>query len=493
MKRWFLVLSCLTLGGLGTYLGQTALKGQAPVAAIPKELTSYRDVVRKVLPAVVSVEAQAKGGNARPRRPDDMGLPDEMRRFFDRPQRQLPRDEDDGPAQIGFGSGFVISAKGVVVTNNHVVENADQVLITFSSGKKFVSRKIHTDPKTDLAIVQLDTTDELPTLEFGDSDQMEIGDRILAVGAPFGLAGTVTHGIISSKGRSLRMNMYEDFIQTDAAINPGNSGGPLVNLEGKVIGINSAIKSRSGGFQGIGLAISSNLGKAIVNQLLTNGVVKRGYLGVGIRDVDEEIAKGLNLKEPTGVEVTRIYPDAPGGKAGLKNGDVIVRLGTKKVKDSRELQTAVASLPVGKPVNVEVVREGKPQSLQVTIEEQPKTFGTPQAMKVPEPGRGAVTVDKIGVVLAELNPDLADALGYPDSVKGVLITRMDRRGMAAFAGIRAGMVIVSVDGVPVTTARAAATAINAGSTTKGITLQVRGPRSGVQTVVIKADDGDEDK
>ncbi|MFO0844748.1 MAG: trypsin-like peptidase domain-containing protein [Gemmataceae bacterium] len=210
---------------------------------------------------------------------------------------------------------------------------------------------------------------------------MEIGDRVLAVGAPFGLTGTVTHGIVSSKGRSLKMNLYEDFLQTDAAINPGNSGGPLVNLEGKVIGVNSAIKSRSGGFQGIGLAISSNLTRNIVDQLLKEGVVRRGYLGVGILDVDEEIRKELSLKEASGVKVTRIYPDTAGDKGGLKSNDVIVAVAGKPVKDGRALQMVVAGLPVGKEAEVEVIRGGKPLKMRVTIDEQPKAFG---AVKPPE-------------------------------------------------------------------------------------------------------------
>jgi len=188
----------------------------------------------------------------------------------------------------------------------------------------------------------------------------------------------------------LRMNMYEDFLQTDAAINPGNSGGPLVSLEGKVIGINSAIKSRSGGFQGVGLAISTNLGKAIVNQLVQGGVVRRGYLGVGIRDIDEERAAELKLKEAAGVQVSRVDPDTPGDKAGLQSGDVIVRLANKAIKDSRELQTTVAGLPVGKAADMEIIRDGKRQTLKVTVEEQPKDFGTSRSPRLPQVGKGAV-------------------------------------------------------------------------------------------------------
>lgn len=392
MKRILLIATCLVLGGIGTYGGRAYLEGQAPVntkgVALPRELTSFRDIVKKVLPAVVSLEAQSKGGKARPRRPGDIRIPDARKGFLGRSQAQALLIDDEH-SQIGFGSGFVISPKGVVVTNNHVVAGADQVLVQMASGKKFIARTIRTDTKTDLAILQFEVKEALPYLEFGDSDLMEIGDRVLAVGAPFGLAGTVTSGIVSSKGRALRMNMYEDFLQTDAAINPGNSGGPLVNLEGKVIGITSAIKSRSGGFQGIGLAIASNLGKAIAQQLVKDGVVHRGYLGVVIRDVDEELAKELRLDEATGVQVTRLYKGSPGAKAGIEKGDVIVRLGGKRVKDKRGLQTVVAGLPVGKPVEIEVLRDGKLKKLRVTIEEQPDTFGdSGTAPRVPKRDRG---------------------------------------------------------------------------------------------------------
>ncbi len=488
MKRCLLIIACLALGGLGGYLGQALPQGKAvdpPAPVIPKELSSYRDVVKKVLPAVVSIEAQAKAGNARNARPDDMQLPPGARPFFQRPFRV----DDDSPSRVGFGSGFLIKQKGVVVTNNHVVEGADQVVVQLADGRKFTSSKIRTDAKTDLAIVLLDVKAQLPALEFGDSSEMEIGDRVLAVGAPFGLSGTVTHGIVSSKGRSLRMNMYEDFLQTDAAINPGNSGGPLVNLEGKVIGINSAIKSRSGGFQGVGLAISSNLGKTIVRALVKEGVVRRGYLGVGIRDVDEDLARELGLKQAKGVQITRIFPKAPGEKAGLKNGDVILKLGSRTVADGRALQTVVAGLPLGKPVKVEIVRGGKPMTLDVTIEEQPKTFGSTRPLRLPDIARNAVAIESVGLTVVDLTPELAEALGYPEDAKGVLVFSLARTGLAAQAGIKPGSLILSVDKKEVKTAKEARAAFNKGSTKKGIVVEIRGPRGGKQTVTLReADD-----
>ena len=247
-------------------------------------------------------------------------------------------------------------------------------------GRKFVTKDIKADPKTDLAIVRIQAKARCLTWSWATASSMEIGDRVLAVGAPFGLTGSVTAGIISAKGRSLNMNMYEDFLQTDAAINPGNSGGPLVNLEGKVIGINAAIKSRSGGLQGIGLAISSNLVKHVETSLVKYGTVHRGYLGVGIDEVDNEtLATHLGVKTGHGVIVTQVFANGPAAKAGVKEGDVITALGGKPVQDMRSLQWAVAELPKGDPLKLSVIHDGKPETLSVVIAEQPPTFGTTQA------------------------------------------------------------------------------------------------------------------
>jgi serine protease Do len=353
MKRLSTALFALLIGLLlGGLLTGRFLQGQdAKPVAIPKELTSYRDVVKKVLPAVVSIESRVKARKV--------------------------RGEGDDSSALGFGSGFIIDPKGIILTNYHVVDGADRLEVTLMDGRRYVSRDVKSDPKTDLAVVRITPKKDLPYLELGDSDQMEIGDRVLAVGAPFGLTGSVTSGIISAKNRNLRVNMYEDFLQTDAAINPGNSGGPLVNLEGKVIGINSAIKSRTGGFQGVGLAIASNMVRKVKDQLLKEGVVRRGYLGVQVKDVDnEELATKLGLKEPNGVLIENIFEDTPSAKAGLKKGDVIVSLGGKPIKNSRSLQYAVSDLPIGKPVTIDLFRDGKEETRKVTIEEQPQDYGT---------------------------------------------------------------------------------------------------------------------
>jgi serine protease Do len=498
MARWSIALASLVAGGLaGVFLAGPLLQGQAPVPPVfPKELSSYREVVKRVLPAVVMIEVKAKpaatrksGSGKRPSFPsDDPRIPEELRRFFEEQPQQFG-DEDDGPA-MGLGSGFVVDPKGVILTNNHVVDGATQVEVHLKDGRTLVSKDIKTDPKTDLAIVRVDAQAPLPSLELGDSDAMEIGDRVLAVGAPFGLDGSVTAGIISAKGRSLHMNMYEDFLQTDAAINPGNSGGPLVNLEGKVIGIDSAIKSRSGGFQGVGLAISSNLAKNIMEQLLKSGVVHRGYLGVQIKDVtDADLAKKLGVPTQGGVQVTQVFDGSPAAKAGLKDGDVIVGLAGKPVKESRELQTVVAGLSLHKPVDLTVIRDGKEQTLQVTVEEQPGDFGT---ARVPVPKdsskreKGSISLDKLGVDVTDLTPDLADELGYKESLSGVLITGVDRNGPAADAGLRRGMLITKVEKQAVKSAEELRKHVDKAALDQGVLLQVRTPLGGSSYVVVKA-------
>jgi serine protease Do len=322
------------------------LQGQpGTAAAAPRELTSYRGIVKQVLPAVVSIDSRARD----------------------------PRREGE-EARQGFGSGVIVDPRGTILTNHHVVEGADEVTVQLKDGRKLVSREFKSDPKSDLAIIRLKVTERMPFLELGDSDAMEIGDRVLAVGAPFGLTGSVTHGIISGKGRSLKLNMYEDFLQTDAAINPGNSGGPLISLDGKVIGITTAIKSRTGGFQGVGLAISSNLARDIMRKLDRDGVVRRGYLGVQMRDLDDPaLVERLGLpRGQQGVVVSRVLENGPAGKAGIRQGDVITSIAGKVILDGRVVQRVVADLAVGRPVPVNFIRDGRLRMVEVTIEEQPE-------------------------------------------------------------------------------------------------------------------------
>jgi serine protease Do len=387
---------------------------------------------------------------------------------------------------IGFGSGFIVDPAGVVVTNNHVVDGADEVEVTLTDGRKFTSTDIKTDKDTDLAIVRIKASSPLPVLRFGDSSQMEIGDRVLAVGAPFGLAGTVTHGIISAKGRDLGLNRYEDFIQTDAAINPGNSGGPLINLAGEVVGVNSVIKSRSGGFQGVGLAVASNMARSVMQQLQTSGTVKRGYLGIEMaREVSPDVANRLGMKDGKGVVVVRVIPNSPAAKAGLKVDDVITAINGQPVGENRALTRTVGTLSIGRSVDVDVLRDGNPQKLTLTLEEQPKGYGVrterPRSTRIESE---TVTVEKFGLELADMPADRAEAYGVN---AGALVVGVEPNSAAAEAGVGRGLVMTKVDRKDVNSAEAAKKALEAGDATKGVMLHLRSATGETAIVLLKVE------
>ena len=497
MKRWPIALVCVLLAGLaGALLLSSGSQGQSPSPPVyPKELNSYRDVVKAVLPAVVSIRSMPKATttakrerSTQPRRRPSIdnlppGLPDELRKFFEGREPGLDSEPEDMVPQ-SFGSGFIIDPKGVVLTNYHVVDGADRVEVTLKDGRKFVSKEIKGDRKNDLAIVRIDAGLRLPYLQLGDSDAMEIGDRVLAVGAPFGLTGSVTAGIVSAKGRDgmgATRAVYEDYLQTDAAINPGNSGGPLVNLEGKVIGINTAIRTRSGGFQGVGLAITSNVAKNIVDQLTHGGVVHRGYLGIGFQPLTPEVAEELGLKEPHGVVVRSVVKDSPAGKAGLKPLDVIVAIGGKHFEEGRELQRLVNNTPINQAIDLTVVRDGKSRVIPVTIEEQPEEYGLSslqgrggKAAPQDEEEKQDVTVEKFGFDVTELAEDSARSFGYKPNMEGVVVTNVQPGSVAAEAGLTRGMVITKVNRKTVTSAKDVRRLLEKASSGK-ILLQVQYP------------------
>ncbi|MCE5328462.1 MAG: Do family serine endopeptidase [Planctomycetaceae bacterium] len=374
--------------------------------------------------------------------------------------------------QRGLGSGVVIDAKnGYILTNYHVVGGADETQVVLPDGRTLKVEWARTDPMTDLAIVKVGPTD-LIEAPLGDSDAMQVGDCVLAIGAPEGLEQTVTAGIISAKGRVTdHAKTYQSFIQTDAAINHGNSGGPLVNTKGEVIGINTAIVSESGGNEGIGFAIPSNMVKSVMTQLIEKGKVTRGYLGVAIQGVDEKLAKSFHLSSTKGALIASVTPDGPAAKAGLKSGDFIVSVAGKPVENSNELRNLVAGLEVGKSVPVEFYRDGKKTSVSVTIETQPANMFAAGEM----PEGGETTAGKFGLQVQTVTKELAQQYGYKTTPKGVVITQVTPGSSADSQGLKEGMVITQVQDKDIDTAEQFKEAVSAKEAAEGVRLRVTDP------------------
>ena len=364
---------------------------------------------------------------------DDDPFNDFWRRFFGGP---MPRG---GPQrQRSLGSGFIIDADGSILTNNHVVENAQKIVVKLSDDQEYEAKVVGRDAKTDIAIIKINAKAALTAASLGDSDNLDVGEWVVAIGNPFGLDSTVTSGIVSAKGRHIGQGPYDNFIKTDASINPGNSGGPLINLRGEVIGINTAIFSRTGGNMGIGFAIPINLAKEVLPQLRGKGKVTRGYLGVLIQKVTPEIAESLGMDRGYGALVANVSKDGPADKAGVKVGDVIVEFDGKEVKDSGDLPIIVARTAVDKKIRMKVLRDKKDVTLNVAVGE---LKDEEVVASVPEKGELGMTVQK-------LTPQLAENLGL-DKTDGVVVTAVEPGSAADEAGVRRGDVIVEVDRKPV--------------------------------------------
>ncbi len=340
--------------------------------------------------------------------------------------------------QRSLGSGFLLDKEGFIVTNNHVIEDADQIKVRLSDEREFDAKLIGRDSKTDLALIRIEGAKDLTPLPMGDSDKLEVGSWVLAVGSPFGLEQTVTAGIVSAKGRFIGAGPYDDFIQTDASINPGNSGGPLLNMKGEVVGINTAIVAQG---QGIGFAIPINLARDIVAQLKDHGSVTRGWMGVGIQDLTPQLADYYGLKNQKGVLVTEVFPDNPAEKAGMQPKDVIVAVDGKPVTTGRELSAAVAGMPVGKEVSVKIIRDGKEQNLTVKLAQ--RSDNEPLAQGKPAP------TEALGIRAVGINPETARRFGVDENEKGVLVLEVQPGSKADQAGMRQGDIVKEVDRVPV--------------------------------------------
>jgi serine protease Do len=398
-------------------------------------LPNFSALAKQVQPGVVNIRTvkSVKGGGP------------VFRHFFGPFDRRGPfggpfGEEEPGREfkQRSLGSGFIIDAEGHIVTNNHVIEDADEIKVRLSDEREFDAKVIGRDSKTDLALIRIEGAKDIVPLKLGNSDRIEVGSWVVAVGSPFGLEQTVTAGIVSAKGRFIGAGPYDDFIQTDASINPGNSGGPLLNMNAEVVGINTAIVAQG---QGIGFAIPVNLAQNILAQLKESGSVTRGWMGVGIQDLSPELAEYYGLKNQKGVLVTQVFPGDPADKAGIRTRDVIVAVNDKPVTTGRELSAAVAAMPVGKEIEVRLLRDGKEQGVKVLIAER----------KDAEPAAKGQPADseELGVRAAELTPEIAARLGVDEKEKGVVIMDIRPASKADRAGFRQGDILKEVNRKPV--------------------------------------------
>jgi serine protease Do len=405
---------------------------------------NFSALAKQVQPGVVNIRTVKTAKEGGPVFRHFFGNP------FDRNPNQNPNRDPFGDTpgrefkQQSLGSGFIISQEGLIVTNNHVVEGADQIKVRLFDEREFDAKVLGRDPKTDLALIKIEGARDLAPLKMGDSANLEVGSWVLAVGSPFGLEQTVTAGIVSAKGRFIGAGPYDDFIQTDASINPGNSGGPLLNMNAEVIGINTAIVAQG---QGIGFAIPINLAQAIVAQLKDHGSVTRGWMGVGIQDLTPELSQYYGLKDQKGVLVTQVFPGDPADKAGLKVKDIITAIDGKPVTTGRELSAAVASMPVGKDVPVKIVRDGKEQMLTVHISERKD--------QEEQASRGGQTPesDDLGIRAADLNPENARRFGVDESERGVIVVSVRAGSKADQGGLQQGDIVKEINRTNVTSVK----------------------------------------
>jgi len=434
---------------------------------------SYSELVKAVMPAVVNIFSTRVVRS--PGAPNPFFGDPFFRHFFgEGPSRQqeVPRER----REQSLGSGVIVSADGYVMTNNHVIAGADEVRVTLADRREMEARVVGADPKTDLAVLKLEARN-LPHLALGDSDQTEVGEVVLALGNPFGLGQTVTLGIISAKGRAnMGIADYEDFIQTDAAINPGNSGGALVNTQGELIGINTAIASRTGGYQGVGFAIPSNMARDVSQNLIKDGRVRRGYLGVVIQPVTPALAEAFKLKEARGALVGDVAPNTPAARGGLRRGDVVIEYEGEEVEDSAQLRLRVARTPIGSTASLVVLRDGQRVPLKVTVGELEEE--ETQARGGAEAPSGALQ----GIAVGPLTADLARRLDLPRSVSGVVVSEVQPGSAAEEAGLRLGDVIREVNRKPVGSVTAYQAAARAAGRGAVVLLIQRGDSTAYVTV-----------
>lgn len=469
-------------------------QGTSPAASDPVAMehaeslsSAFRSAANTVLPTVVKIRSTVKErrvirrGNSGGENPF-RGTPFED--FFGEDlQRQF---EGRMPRREGTGSGVIIDSNGVILTNNHVVDEADEVVVELADGREFVATDVRTDPETDIAIIRIPDASDLPVARLGDSDNTQIGDWVLAVGNPFELEASVSAGIISAKGRSIGSARRASFLQTDAAINPGNSGGPLVNLRGEVIGINTAIASSSGGYQGIGFAIPVNLAKWVVDQLVDKGEVSRAWLGIGIGELTAANAELLNVDPRTkGVVVLQVGENTPAERAGLRPEDVITQFGGRTVDSPSDLQRAVERAPMNSKQKLTVLRGGREVELTVTTEPLPSEVAMSGRRSRSSTSDEGVMAGELGMEVAEVDADLAKRFDLPASTDGVVVVSVAAQGLASRAGLERGMLITEINDQAIASLEDFEEAVAELDVQRGVKLIVRVPGVGTRSVIIR--------
>jgi serine protease Do len=447
--------------------GRNSVELQRDPSAVNRgslETASYAGVVKRVAPSIVKVTVLIKPRDVSFEQGQD-GSPfndPNFRQFFGNHMKQVPEQPEGG-----LGSGVIISRDGYIVTNNHVVEGAKTVTVTLSDGREFTAKVVGRDPQTDVAVIKVVAKD-LPAITFARSKDVEVGDRVLAIGNPFGIGETVTSGIVSATGRRPGLGLkFEDFIQTDAAINPGNSGGALVDVEGRLVGINTAILSKSGGFQGVGLAVPSDLVGNVAQTLVSHGKVVRGYIGIGIQDLTPNLADSFGLSTNGGALISDVQPDSPGFKAGLKSGDVITAINGQPIDSASRLTLVVGETTPGTNLSLDINRNGKADKISVTTIVKPNGDRTESDDNAPGADVGVLN----GVAVGDIDANARQQLDFPERLNGAVITQVDPSSAAARAGIREGDVILELDRHAVTSAKTAVD-LSASATSKKTLLKL---------------------
>ena len=413
---------------------------------VAQSLPDFTDLVEEVSPAVVNISTSRAATSSpmagAPGMPDLEGMPPIFREFFEHsfPQgpQQQPRQQQPSPQSLG--SGFILSKDGYILTNNHVVEGADEIFVRLSDRRELLAKLVGADPRSDLALLKIETDEDLPAVRIGKSSDLKPGEWVLAIGSPFGFDHSVTAGIVSAKGRSLPTENYVPFIQTDVAINPGNSGGPLLNLKGEVVGINSQIFTRSGGFMGLSFAIPADVAMDVVEQLKVSGSVQRGWLGVVVQEINKDLAESFGLPKPAGVLVAQIMPGGPADEGGLEVGDVILEFDGKEINMSSDLPHAVGRVRPGTEAKLVVMRDKKRRTIELKVGALPEDDAVAASSEPAEAVPSAAS-NRLGVVVAELTDQQREAL---DISVGIAVREV-RQGPAAMVGLRPGDVVTSLD------------------------------------------------